>query len=907
MGNIFYLTIIYPLTQIIELVFSFCDKLFDSTPLSLVGVSLAVSFLTLPLYIVAEHWMQLERDKQKQMKPAIDKIKAVFHGNEQYMILQTYYRQQHYHPIMSLRSAFGLLIQIPFFTAAYTCLSNMSALQGASFLFIKDLGAPDAIFSIGNFNINILPLLMTAINIISGAIYTKGLGARDKIQIYGLALVFLAILYNSPSGLVIYWTMNNIFSLVKNIFYKLKNPVKTLYILSCIAITALIIWLFTGKLNPKRAILVSVCFSVIYFAPLLVKLANFLIDSVFASLRNDFKKRTSLFLLSLISICLLLGRLIPTLLISSSPMEFSGIDGYKSPMFFVNNTFIQSIGLCVIWPCLIYFLFHERIQTLLSFGFFAILICSLVNAFLFQGDYGTLSTLLVFTDVPNVDSSLKMIALNLVVMIALFVLVAFLLSINGKTPTILSYTAGICAISILCVSMVNARTIRKGYNEYVKLTQNDAENGNEIPKIFHFSKTGKNVLFIYLDRAQNKYLEPIFEECPELYKQFDGFTLYKNTVSFNAHTLLGSPACFGGYEYTPEAINKRKDVTLIEKQNQSLLLIPRIFSEQATNFSATTTDPSWANYSWIPDLSIYDGYDKINAYKTEKVYLDKWYREHKETAKITVTSDTLKRNMLWYGLFRLSPLALRPAFYNEGVYWSTNATNSDFDKFLSSYSVLEYLPEFTDFDSKTENAYINLTNNTTHESLFLQAPDYIPVSEVTNFGNSPYKDDTSFHGMTGAMKRIGEWFALLQKEGVYDNCRIVIAADHGSGGKPIDYDDWNIAEINPEKFHPLLMVKDFGEKGQLKTNDEFMTNADCAYLLTKDIIENPTNPFTQKPISNETKKDGALVCVSNIFMPHHTTSKYIFTTKNDEWYRVKDNIFDSNNWTKEIQNESNGE
>lgn len=164
--------------------------------------------------------MQVERNIQKKMKPEVDKIKTVFKGNEQYMILSTYYRQMHYHPIMSLRSAFGLLIQIPFFTAAYTCLSNMTALQGESFLFIKNMGSPDALFSIGSFNVNVLPIAMTLINMISGTIYTKGLSIRDKLQTYGLALVFVVLLYNSPAGLVMYWTMNNIFSLVKNIFYK---------------------------------------------------------------------------------------------------------------------------------------------------------------------------------------------------------------------------------------------------------------------------------------------------------------------------------------------------------------------------------------------------------------------------------------------------------------------------------------------------------------------------------------------------------------------------------------------------------------------------------------------------------------------------------------------------------------
>ena len=208
----FYSLVIYPLTQIIEFVYSFCYKIFSNTGISIIGVSCAVSLLTLPLYIVAEGWQQVERNIQKKMKPEVDKIKAVFHGNEQYMILSTYYRQNHYHPIMSLRSAFGLLIQIPFFTAAYSCLSHMSALQGQSFLFIRNMGQPDALFTIGNFNVNVLPIAMTLINMVSGTLYTRGLSLRDKIQTYGLALVFVVILYDSPAGLVMYWTMNNLFS-----------------------------------------------------------------------------------------------------------------------------------------------------------------------------------------------------------------------------------------------------------------------------------------------------------------------------------------------------------------------------------------------------------------------------------------------------------------------------------------------------------------------------------------------------------------------------------------------------------------------------------------------------------------------------------------------------------------------
>ena len=57
---------------------------------------------------------------------------------------------------------------------------------------------------------------MTLINIASALIYTQNLSQRDKYQLYGMAAIFLVLLYNAASGLVLYWTFNNIYSLCKN-------------------------------------------------------------------------------------------------------------------------------------------------------------------------------------------------------------------------------------------------------------------------------------------------------------------------------------------------------------------------------------------------------------------------------------------------------------------------------------------------------------------------------------------------------------------------------------------------------------------------------------------------------------------------------------------------------------------
>ena len=132
------------------------------------------------------------------------------------MILSAYYRQNNYHPLYALRSLFALFIQIPFFIAAYQLLSELPALKETSFLFLKDLGSPDKLVTIGSISLNILPVIMTVINIAASAVYTKGLELKEKLTLYLTAFLFLILLYNSPSGLVLYWTLNNIFSLFKN-------------------------------------------------------------------------------------------------------------------------------------------------------------------------------------------------------------------------------------------------------------------------------------------------------------------------------------------------------------------------------------------------------------------------------------------------------------------------------------------------------------------------------------------------------------------------------------------------------------------------------------------------------------------------------------------------------------------
>ena len=134
MRSVLFAMIITPLVNILEFFYVLFDKITDSKGIAVVGLSFVVMICTLPLYMVAEKWQEKERQKQDLLRPGIKRIKATFKGDEQYMILTTFYRQNHYHPLMALRSSFSLLIQIPFFIAAYTFLSHLEPLRGYRFL-----------------------------------------------------------------------------------------------------------------------------------------------------------------------------------------------------------------------------------------------------------------------------------------------------------------------------------------------------------------------------------------------------------------------------------------------------------------------------------------------------------------------------------------------------------------------------------------------------------------------------------------------------------------------------------------------------------------------------------------------------------------------------------------------------
>ncbi len=898
---LYHLTI-RPLEILFETIFFILFGLTGKPLFTIVGLSIFVNILVLPLYRRADKLQSEQRIQEKQMEGRLSHIKKTFKGDEKVMMTQAYYRISGYKPIFALKGASSLLLQIPFFIAAYRFLSGVSVLDGmpsllvrsfsdpaSSFFLIKDLGAPDGALSIGNISINVLPVLMTLINIISGTVYSKDHLVKEKVQLIVTALVFLVLLYNSPSGLVLYWTFNNIFSLCKNVVQKVIE---------------------SRKNHSANVSAVS----------------DNLSEHTTAELSKNESSRISdgLFFACAFFLALLTGFYIPSNLLASSATEFINPLKIFDPSLYLVYSFFLGIGVFVVWIG-IYYLFSDNKKRRIFSAVMAVLcVCAFADYLLSGHGLGKISAELKYDNVPVFG--MKIILLDLLLLVALsFIMVL----IVRKKPSFVTNTVLVGCAAMLCISFVNVHGISSEYKEYEKIYSSSADY-DLMPEIT-LSRTGKNVVVIMLDRSLGAAMMYELNERPDLATAFDGFTYYHDTVSFGSQTNLAMPAVFGGYEYMPHEMNKRAEESLEEKTNEALKVLPVLFLNNG--YGVTVMDPPYAGYQETPDLSIFDDYPDIKKYISN----NKMNSGAEEMSMLSF--ERKKRNMFYYAFMKTVPLPLQGVLYDNGNYnmgmtktfgFTEGGDESLYDEelgmyvqrtedlihaqgvsssFMGWYSVLENLSGITNIKDEDKGEFLMMYNAASHESTLLQMPDYTPAGEIDN---SPfYSDETyiiggaqmhldternrgAYHANMASLLRLGEWFDYLRSEGVYDNTRIIIVSDHGDDLHMF----WGFAygeeKLPCERFLPLFMVKDFDSHG-FNISTEFMTNADtCIMAASGGVVRDAVNPFTGKALDGHEKNEETLWITASNDWSIKINNGNTFLPAN--WYTVNGSPYDVNSW-----------
>jgi YidC/Oxa1 family membrane protein insertase len=163
------------------------------------------------------------------LSPKIKEIQEKHKDNPQKMNAEMaeFYKKEGYNP---LSGCLPMIIQIPIFFAMYNLFNNHFDLRGAMFIpgWIPDLSLPESIANFGDFRLPILGWndlrLLPFIYVGSQLLYGKVTQTPDqqgnsqmKIMLYAMPIVFFFILYDVPSGLLLYWIMSNVLTMVQQV------------------------------------------------------------------------------------------------------------------------------------------------------------------------------------------------------------------------------------------------------------------------------------------------------------------------------------------------------------------------------------------------------------------------------------------------------------------------------------------------------------------------------------------------------------------------------------------------------------------------------------------------------------------------------------------------------------------
>ncbi|MBM3353415.1 MAG: membrane protein insertase YidC [Betaproteobacteria bacterium] len=195
-----WLTIIaWPLFAVLE----FFHQLTGNWGVAIILLTVTIKLLFFPLSAASYKSMA----KMKLITPRLTKIREMYEHdrNKMNQAMMELYRTEKINP---LGGCFPILVQIPVFIALYWVLLAAIELRHAPFmLWIQDLSALDPYY--------VLPVLMTITMVIQTKLNPVPPDpVQAKVMLF-MPYVFSVFFFFFPAGLVLYWLINNILSILQ--------------------------------------------------------------------------------------------------------------------------------------------------------------------------------------------------------------------------------------------------------------------------------------------------------------------------------------------------------------------------------------------------------------------------------------------------------------------------------------------------------------------------------------------------------------------------------------------------------------------------------------------------------------------------------------------------------------------
>jgi len=774
------------------------------------------------------------------MQPALDKLDDVSNRQEKYFYTMEVYRQYDYHPVHSMKGLLGLLIQIPFFMAAYRMLGTYELLSSVSFGPINDLYAPDGLF----WGINILPFLMTLINLVSGYFYGKNLDKNERRQLVLIAGLFLILLYNKPSAMVFYWTMNNLFSIGKNwiLGHKPKIPRITIkfeilryrifgivlagLFFACISvlvgreatvfkgifiiITELIIFIQLA-LHFKRAIWKERSYLLGLFAVTSILINLFLIlrtedffHEYIGQMYVIFSQLPVLLILSFFSAVEPFRENLESiykknkkyydfasfggfLLISGLIFFYSPLTMYLSDI----NSIPFSIGQLALWHLLylavlfiggflLYFFSAVRLKPLIALLYISAAVFAWIYTYLLPGDYGVLDVM-AFTKPGRLNVFSRGFTNQYLAFSA-----AELILLGSALLVIFSYAIKNIKQILWLIVLLNLMTL--GQTAY-SLFSNEAilEGANvesaylpaNSDQVFRFSRKENIVVFMF-DMLGGDLISDIIDQYPELKNPLKGFVWYPSTLSVGLATYGSLPSILAGADFTPDSVNNRNINSMDEMIKDAYSFYPKFSRDNG--FDMTLVDPVYFNmddYAHDWDVTLAES----------KSYMEYWLNHSSEASNLnlSMTPGAYTRMFSVVGLFRSIPHFLRPFVYLDGRWLMMNRGNLAVKHTAIHLGFMDLLDTLSHTDDgapvfKFINSKLSHNPWAIDKNLKLQQTASEEFVLDTEYNVYVPEDDSVYRTAARTLFEVAAFMSWLEKEGIRDQTKVIIVSDHGYTG-----------------------------------------------------------------------------------------------------------------------------
>jgi YidC/Oxa1 family membrane protein insertase len=203
--------------------------------LAILALTTVVKLTLWPIQNKANRSMQ----RMALLTPKMQELKEKYKDDPTRMNqeLMKLYKQYGINPV---GGCLPMMIQIPIFFGLFTMLGQAVELRNAKFLWVKDLSQPDTLFVIPGMGwvpilgivgvglaVNILPILMGATQVWLMRMTPKTGDPTQRRLMMFMPLIFLFFCYNFAAALALYYTAQNLFSILQ-FWYNKRQPMPTL-------------------------------------------------------------------------------------------------------------------------------------------------------------------------------------------------------------------------------------------------------------------------------------------------------------------------------------------------------------------------------------------------------------------------------------------------------------------------------------------------------------------------------------------------------------------------------------------------------------------------------------------------------------------------------------------------------